>query len=146
MPKIAKIVSVTSKRRRMASVLDAVMESTKALTPASAEAPSVEGVNTKRSAEASMTQDAAEVGPSAPAEAKPLEAVEKGAETRPLDAAKTPLLLDKERAAEESESPASGKKYQKSKLPKRSITPGICSTLEGPWCMVGMMKMTSFIV
>jgi hypothetical protein len=69
-PKIAKIVSVTSKRRRMASVLDAVMESTKALTPASAEAPSVEGVNTKRSAEASMTQDAAEVGPSAPAEAQ----------------------------------------------------------------------------
>ena len=72
MPKIAKIVSVTSKRRRMASVLDAVMESTKALTPASAEAPSMEGDNTKKSAEAGMTQVAAEAGPSAPAEARPL--------------------------------------------------------------------------
>jgi hypothetical protein len=54
-PKIAKIASVTPKRRRMASVLDAVIESTKALTPASAEAPSVEGENTKKSAEASIT-------------------------------------------------------------------------------------------
>ena len=161
MPKIAKIVSVTSKRRRMASVLDAVMESTKALTPASTEAPSVEGENTKKSAEAGMTQVAADAGPSAPAEARPSKAIENGAESRPSDATKAPLLLEKERATEESESPApgastenlefivchaSGKKYQKSKLPKRSITPGICSTLEGPWCMVGMMKMTSFIV
>jgi hypothetical protein len=54
-------------------------------------------------------------------------------ETRPLDAAKAPLLLEKQRATEESESPApgasteelefivhhaSGKNYQKSKLPK----------------------------
>jgi hypothetical protein len=94
-PKIAKIVSVTPKRRRMASVLDAVMESTKALTPASAEAPSVEGENTKKSAEAGMTQVAAEAGPSAPAEARPSEAIEKGTESRPSDAAKAPLLLEK---------------------------------------------------
>jgi hypothetical protein len=63
----------------MASVLDAVIESTKALTRASAEAPSVEGENTKKSAEASITQVAAEAGPSAPAEARPSEAFEKGA-------------------------------------------------------------------
>jgi hypothetical protein len=102
-PKIAKIASVTPKRRRMVSVLDAVMESTKALTPASAEAPSVEGENTKKSAEAGMTQVAAKAGPSAPAEARLSEAVGKGAETRPSDAAKAPLLLEKERATKESE-------------------------------------------
>jgi cytoskeletal protein RodZ len=53
--KVQKVVLVTPKRRRMASVLDAVMESTKALTPTSAEAPSVEVKNTKKSAEADMT-------------------------------------------------------------------------------------------
>jgi hypothetical protein len=100
--KIAKIASVTPKRRRMASVLDAVMESTKALTPASAEAPNVEGANTKKFVEAGMTQVATEAGPLAPAEARPSEAVEKGVESRPSDAAKTPLLLEKERATEES--------------------------------------------
>ena len=52
---VQKIASVTPKRRRMASVLDDVIESTKALTPASAEAPSVEGKNTKESAEAGIT-------------------------------------------------------------------------------------------
>jgi hypothetical protein len=78
----------------MASVLDAVMESTKALTPASAEAPGTEGENTKKSAEVGMTQVADEAGPSAPAEVRPSEAIEKGAETRPSDAAKAPLLLE----------------------------------------------------
>jgi hypothetical protein len=96
-PKIAKTAPVTPKRRRMASVLDAVMESTKALTPASTEAPSVEGENTKKSVEAGMMQVAAEAGPLAPAEASPSEVVEKGAETRPSDAAKAPLLLEKEK-------------------------------------------------
>jgi hypothetical protein len=52
---VQKIASVTPKRRRMASVLDDVIESTKALTPASAEAPSVEGKNTKEYAEAGIT-------------------------------------------------------------------------------------------
>jgi hypothetical protein len=44
LPKVQKIASITPKRRRMASVLDAVMESSKALTPASTEAPSVEEI------------------------------------------------------------------------------------------------------
>jgi hypothetical protein len=52
LPKVQKIASVTHKRRRMASVLDTIIESTKALTSASAEAPSMEGKNTKESAEA----------------------------------------------------------------------------------------------
>jgi hypothetical protein len=40
LPKMSKILGVTPKRRRMASVLDAVIESTKVLTPASAKVPS----------------------------------------------------------------------------------------------------------
>jgi hypothetical protein len=108
LPKVQKIASVTPKRRRMASVLEAVMESTKALTPAPTEAPSVEDENIKKSAEAGMTQVVAEAGPSAPAETRPSEAIEKGAETRPSDVAKGPLLLENERATEESESPTPG--------------------------------------
>jgi hypothetical protein len=107
-PKIAKIASVTPKRRRMASVLDAVMESTKALTPASTDAHSVEGENRKKYVEAGMTQVAAEAGPWAPAEARPSEAIEKGVESKPSDATKASLLLEEERATEESESPAIG--------------------------------------
>jgi hypothetical protein len=79
----------------MASVLDTVMESTKVLTPASTKAPSVEGENTKKSTEAGMTQVVAEARPSAPVEARPSEAVEKGAESRPSDATKASLLLEK---------------------------------------------------
>ena len=41
LPKIQKTTLITPKRRRMASVLDAVMESTKVLTPASTEVPSM---------------------------------------------------------------------------------------------------------
>ena len=145
----------------MASVLDAVMESTKLLTPASTEAPSMGDKNTKEFVEAAMAQVETEAEPSAIAEAGPAEIVEKNTKSRPSDVAKVPLPLEKEKATEGSESPvpgasteelefivrnASGKNYQKSKLPKRNIMPRICNTLEDPWCMVGMMKMTSFIV
>jgi hypothetical protein len=108
LPKVQKIASITPKRRRMASVLDAVMESTRALTPASVEAPNVEGENIKESAEVGMTRVVAEVGPSAPAKARPSEAIEKGAETRPSDAAKASVMLEKEKAIEGSESPTPG--------------------------------------
>jgi hypothetical protein len=59
------------------------MESTKALTPASAEAPSAESEIIKKSAEAGTTQAAVEAGPSVPAEARPSEALEEGGEARP---------------------------------------------------------------
>jgi hypothetical protein len=52
---------VATPKRRMASVLDAVMETTKALTPAPA----------KKVAEAVTVQAEAEAGPSVPAESKP---------------------------------------------------------------------------
>jgi hypothetical protein len=149
LPKAFKIPATTPKRRRMASILNAVMESAKALTPSSAKAPSAENEIIKKSAETGTSQAAVEAGPSVPAEARPLKVVEGS------------LMLGKEGPTEESESPApgasteelefivrhaSGKNYRRNKLPKRHIMPGIYSTLEVPWCMVGMTKMTSFIV
>jgi hypothetical protein len=103
LPKVSKIPATTSKRRRMASILDAVMESAKALTPASTEAPSTEGEIVKRSTEAGTTQTEVEAGPSAPAKARPSEAVEEGAEARPSEATEGPLMLGKEGATEEYE-------------------------------------------
>jgi hypothetical protein len=58
LPKVQKAPATTPKRRRMASVLDAVMESTKALSPAP----------TKKIVQAVKVQ--AEAGPSAPLETK----------------------------------------------------------------------------
>jgi hypothetical protein len=55
-----KIPVATPKRRRMASLLDVVIETTKALSPAP-----------KKIAEATQVQARAEVGPSVPTETKP---------------------------------------------------------------------------
>jgi hypothetical protein len=52
--KVQKIASITPRRRRMVSVLDAVMESTKVLTPVSVESPSMGDKNSKESSEATM--------------------------------------------------------------------------------------------
>jgi hypothetical protein len=106
LPKVQKIASISPKRRRMASVLDVVMESTKVLTPASTEAPSMGDKNTKKSTEATMTQVEMEGGPSAPAKARPVEIVEKNNESRPSNAAKELLPLEKEKATKESKIPA----------------------------------------
>jgi hypothetical protein len=60
LPKVQKAPAATPKRRRMASVLDAVLETTKALSP----------VPTKKIAEAAKVQDEAKAGLSAPIEMK----------------------------------------------------------------------------
>jgi hypothetical protein len=60
LPKVQRAPATTPKRRRMASVLDAVMETTKALSPSPA----------KKIAEAAKVQTGAEAGPSAPIETK----------------------------------------------------------------------------
>jgi hypothetical protein len=60
LPKVAKAPATTPKRRRMASVLDAVMETTRALTPAPA----------KNVAETATTLAETEAGPSVPTEAE----------------------------------------------------------------------------
>jgi hypothetical protein len=72
--KVPKAPTATPKRRRMASVLDTVMETTKALTPAP----------TKKVVEAVTVQAEAKAGPSVPIETKPV-AHEDKAEQQILD-------------------------------------------------------------
>jgi hypothetical protein len=66
LPKVAKAPTTTPKRRRMASVLDAIME-TRALTPAPA----------KKVVEAAISHTETEAGPSVPTETKPATAEDK---------------------------------------------------------------------
>ena len=84
MPKVQKISAATLKRRRMANVLDAVLETTKALSPAPAkkvaqiEAKSYAEAETGQAeAEATQAQADAEVGPSVPTEMEPADPKEK---------------------------------------------------------------------
>jgi hypothetical protein len=90
LPKVSKITVITPKRRRMASVLDAIMESTSVSTLASTEEK-----NIKEATEAITTRVEAEVGPSVPAKTGPVETVGKDTGQGPLDAA---LILEKEGA------------------------------------------------
>ena len=64
LPKVSRIPATTPRKRRMASVLDAVMESVKASTPASAKAPSSEGKILKKSNKTVAVQAISEAGPS----------------------------------------------------------------------------------
>jgi hypothetical protein len=73
LPKVTKASATTPKRRRMASVLDTVMETTKALTPAPA----------KKVAKAAMAQTEAEAGPSVPTETKPTATEDKAEQKSP---------------------------------------------------------------
>jgi hypothetical protein len=73
LPKMTKAPATTPKRRRMASVLDAVMETTKALTPAP----------TKKVAEAVKAQAEAEARPSVPIETKPAAPEDKAEQQTP---------------------------------------------------------------
>jgi hypothetical protein len=90
-PKLSKIPTITPKRRRMASVLDTVIESTMVQTPASTEAPNKGEKNSKETAEAVTPRAEAEVGPSVPAETGPIETVENDTEQGPSD---TALILE----------------------------------------------------
>jgi hypothetical protein len=89
--KVPKAPAITPKRRRMASVLDVVLDSTRALTPASA----------KEAAEAATTCVEVEARPSVPIETKHVEtgqSIEQG----PSDVS---LVLEKEDAPKKVESP-----------------------------------------
>jgi hypothetical protein len=99
---VSKIPVVTPKRRRMASVLDAVMESTRVPTPAATEVPSKSEKNIKETAEAVTTRVGAEVGPWAPAETGPVETIWKDTKQVPSDVA---LILEKEGAPKKVKSP-----------------------------------------
>jgi hypothetical protein len=89
LPKVAKTPAITPKRRRMASVLDAVMETTRALTPAPA----------RKVAEAATARAETEAEPPAPMKAEP--AATERAELESLD---TGIALEKD-AAEKAEFP-----------------------------------------
>jgi hypothetical protein len=60
LPKVQKAPAATPKRRRMANVLDAILETTKALSPGA----------TKKDTEATKVQNVAKARPSAPIETK----------------------------------------------------------------------------
>jgi hypothetical protein len=89
--KVAKAPATTPKRRRMASVLDVVVETTRALTPAPV----------KKVAKAATAHTETEAGPSVPAETK-LAATEQSAEEESPD---TGVALEKS-VAKEAKSPA----------------------------------------
>jgi hypothetical protein len=69
LPNASRIPAATPRKRRMANVLDAIMESVKVPTPASA--PDTEGEVLKNSDEAGTMQATCEAGPSVSAEAHP---------------------------------------------------------------------------
>jgi hypothetical protein len=81
LPKVAKTPAITPKRRRMASVLDTVMDTARALTP----------TPVKKVAEAATARTETEAGPSVPAEAEPAK-TEQRAEQESSDAG---LILEK---------------------------------------------------
>jgi hypothetical protein len=87
--KVAKTPAITPKRRRMASVLDAVMETTRALTPTPA----------KKVAEVVAARAETKAEPSAPMEAEPV-ATERAEQESP----NTGMALEKD-ALEKAKSP-----------------------------------------
>jgi hypothetical protein len=92
LPKVSKVPAITPKRRRMASMLDAVLKSTRAPTPASA----------KEAVEATTARVEVEDGPSAPIETEPAEDFGQSTEQGPSDAT---LILEKEGASKKVKSP-----------------------------------------
>jgi hypothetical protein len=95
LPKSSNIPATTPRKRRMTSVLDAVMESVKTSTPASAKVPRMESKVSKKSNETRMAQTISKAGPSqVPAEVRPLESA--------------PIILEKKGASKKSKSPAPG--------------------------------------
>jgi hypothetical protein len=91
LPKVTRALATTPKRRRMASMLDAVVETTRALTPAPV----------KEIAEAATTHTETKAGPSVPVETK-LAATEQRTEEESPD---TSVALEKS-MNKEAKSPA----------------------------------------
>jgi hypothetical protein len=84
LPKMQKTSATTPKRRRMANILDAVLETTKALSPAPAKKVAATGAksqaeaeNRQAEAEATQVQAEAKAGPSVPTETEPAAPEEK---------------------------------------------------------------------
>jgi hypothetical protein len=71
--KVSNVPTSTPRKRRMASVLDVVMESMKTSTPTSAGTPKTEAKVLKESGEAGMAYATSEASPSVPIKAGPSE-------------------------------------------------------------------------
>jgi hypothetical protein len=91
LPKVSKAPAITPKRRRMASMLDVVLKSTRAPTPAP----------TKETIEATIVHAEVEAGPSVPIETEPAEA-RQSIEQEPSNIAP---VLEKEDVPKKVESP-----------------------------------------
>jgi hypothetical protein len=91
LPKVPRAPAITPKRRTMASVLDAVLESTRAPTPAS----------TKEAAEAATARVEVEAGQSVPIETEPV----RTGQSIGQGPSNVGLVLEKEDAPEKDESP-----------------------------------------
>jgi hypothetical protein len=91
LPKVAKTPAITPKSRRMARVLDAIMETTRALTPAPA----------KKIAEAAISRAETETGPSVPADTEPAVTEDKAEQESPY----VGMAMEKD-VAEKAKSPA----------------------------------------
>jgi hypothetical protein len=146
LPKVAKAPATTPKRRRMASVLDVVMETTKVLTPAP----------TKKVAEAATAHAETEAGPSVPAETKPAVAGERAEQKSP----DIGIAMEKE-VAEEAKSPApevmsenldyiirhaSGKRLFEEEILEAKHYPRELKYPKGPYCSTTRTKMISCTV
>jgi predicted hydrocarbon binding protein len=98
--KVQKASAATPNRRRMANVLDAVLETTKALSPAPtkkiarAAKSQAEAETGQAEAEATQAQAEAEAGPSVPTETKPVAPEEKAAEQIAPEKIETPAPED----------------------------------------------------
>jgi hypothetical protein len=95
LPKIQKTSAATPKRRRMTNVLDVVLETTKALSPALTKkvvpTETKSQVETKtRQTEAAQVQAEAEAGPSVPTETEPVVLEEKATEQVASEKVETP--------------------------------------------------------
>jgi hypothetical protein len=101
LPKVAKAPATTHKRRRMASVLDAVVETTRALTPAPM----------KKAAEAATAHTETEAGPSVPAETKLAATEQRAEEESPDNGVALEKSVSKEAKSPTSEAPSEGLDY-----------------------------------
>jgi hypothetical protein len=135
---VAKTPVITPKRRRMASVLDAVMETTRALTP----------TPVKKVAEAATTRAETEAGPSVPVEAEPASTEQKAEQEFP----DTNMALENDVAEASSEDidfiirHASRKKLSEEEIAEAKHYARELKYPKGPWCTMAQTKMTSYTV
>jgi hypothetical protein len=121
LPKIQKTSAATPKRRRMANVLDVVLETTKVLSPVlvkkviPAETKSQAETET-RQAEAAQVQDEAEAGPSVPTEIEPAIVEEKATEQIASEKVETPAPEASKESIEYIIRHASGKELSQKEM------------------------------